>query len=247
MTNFQTSHNYALSMKIDELLRWAGESAVKVHDLLDKRELRPIFCYTGMSGIGHATALASAYFDRYGATFGLIYVRKEHELSHGQSVEKTLNNVEGFPAILVFVDDTVASGNTQARVMRKAITFLDNSYRDLILDERFIRCTTHDTFVAPMLPEFSPTKEKPKAPAPSPWDQVAAEPWSSLAPLASDSVVTSPYNDDAFAAAVAAYKPLDTPFLNSIRDGKRLTLKGAAMAGLDLGALQRAKEREFSG
>jgi len=157
MSRFQTNH-YALSLKIDDLLAWAQRStgdldrhlkylgpvhgpltassvsAMYSPDLLASpipmEHRLPIFCFSGFSGIGHSVALASAYLGRHGPGFGMLYVRKQGEHSHGAEVEKTLNNVAGRPTVLVFVDDIVSSGDTRSWVMYGA-------RKHLVMTQRF--------------------------------------------------------------------------------------------------------------
>jgi hypothetical protein len=233
MTKFDTTHSYALSMKIDELLRWADENAVLVHARVgDHDERRPIFCYSGMSGIGHATALASAYFNRYGSTFGMIYVRKVKETadSHGRAIETSLNTVEGYKVIFVLVDDMIASGRTQDHVLTGAFKALHDRYDNPKIDDDYIRCLMSGTDLGTVADRWRPVKK------PAPASSIAVE------------------NDDAFEAFVARpassfWSPPPPPrWTTSGLDGmKRLTLKGKAALTLDIGALQKTKELAFSG
>lgn len=138
-----TMTHYGRSMQPDRLLAWAEEM---VHQLASPRyrvepslgpvapnetasamSLRPsmevpIFCYSGMSGVAHATALSMAWLRRYGPTFGMVYVRKRSEShdTHGKPVEYSIGQVQHCLARLVFVDDTVCSGRTLEYTMRNA-------------------------------------------------------------------------------------------------------------------------------
>lgn len=100
---FKTSHNYAESMRPDVLSKRATRAVRKLYKPLRGRV--PIFCYTGLSGIGAATALSLEMYRRNkDRRFGLIYVRKKGEQSHGHPVEYTLNRCDNKRCILVFVD-----------------------------------------------------------------------------------------------------------------------------------------------
>jgi hypothetical protein len=112
--------HYSLAMTPDVLSDWANKCAMGVRKIVRRRKVRPVFCYAGMSGVAHATALSMAYQRRYGAEFGMIYVRKPNEKTHGQDIEHSLSPVRNHTAMLVFVDDLVDGGNTRDRVLKEA-------------------------------------------------------------------------------------------------------------------------------
>ena len=76
----------------------------------------PLLCYSGMSGIAHATALSIALYrvsPRF--RFGMAYVRKSGEKSHGITVEsRTQGDYTKYKPI--FVDDFIDTGKTFKRV-----------------------------------------------------------------------------------------------------------------------------------
>jgi hypothetical protein len=122
------SSHYSWGQEPDRLIRWSHEKALELDHLLDEIEPRspiPIFCYRGMSGTAHATALSLAWYSIIRKPFGMIYVRKPEEDSHGNShYERALGQVEGH-AILVFVDEQISSGDTQRETLRKARACID--------------------------------------------------------------------------------------------------------------------------
>lgn len=96
--------------------------------------IAPILVYTGLSGIGSATALSLALHKRSKGEFkfGMIYVRKPNEKSHGSQIERNLDDLSGIRKLthkLVFVDDFISSGTSYARAM---ITVVLHQYRDTI-------------------------------------------------------------------------------------------------------------------
>lgn len=113
-SKFRTDH-YALSLQMDVLGKWAEKMAASLHNKIKTEQ--PIFCFAGLSGTGHAAALALAYQRKYGNAFGMMYVRKEKETSHGRAIEVTINNLSK-KAIFVFVDDMVFTGATRKRVLK---------------------------------------------------------------------------------------------------------------------------------
>lgn len=118
-----TSH-YSNSMQPNLLGPWAKKMSVSFKNLFLKknaefRDYIPVLCYSGMSGVAHATALALELY-KIGLKFHMGYVRKDTERSHGCQVE-TSNDVSdsGKMGVLVFVDDFISSGNTREYVVSK--------------------------------------------------------------------------------------------------------------------------------
>lgn len=113
------SSHYFIAQDPKELRRWAVDAAKAIVAHYRAKKLRPLFCYTGMSGVSHATALALALQSyRSGFKFGMAYVRKDNEKSHGNNVETAYpGHMEDYE--LVFVDDFVMSGTTFKFVQEK--------------------------------------------------------------------------------------------------------------------------------
>lgn len=92
----------------------------------------PVLVYSGMSGIAHATALAMALNEKFPEfEFGMAYVRKREEISHGREVEYSLPDSmeQGTTGLLVFVDDFVSSGRTAQFALSRALTFIDAEFK----------------------------------------------------------------------------------------------------------------------
>jgi orotate phosphoribosyltransferase len=81
----------------------------------------PVLVYTGLSGVSTATALALA-LDEYEVKYGMAYVRKTGEQSHGSPVERTGNISAGVKYYMVFVDDFICGGDTAHRCYKKMNT-----------------------------------------------------------------------------------------------------------------------------
>lgn len=112
--------HYDIALKSAKLHKWAEDAAKRVVAECTKRKITPLFAYRGMSGVTHATALTQAIYrlaPRF--HFGVAYVRKSNEESHGISVETAYNKTKRY--VLVFVDDFVCGGHT-FRAVRDTMT-----------------------------------------------------------------------------------------------------------------------------
>lgn len=121
----KSTHNYSYSQEPDSLNKWACEKVVEVKSYLG--DFVPVFCYSSMSGVAHATALVLEYYRRYGDRLHMSYARKEGEEKKchtRRDVEHTFGNtydvVPPANVMLVFVDDTVSGGETEKRAVRAA-------------------------------------------------------------------------------------------------------------------------------
>lgn len=87
-----------------------------------KQKLFPVFVYTGMSGIGSATGLMLAiHAEDPDFQFGMVYVRKPEEKSHGSRIEHQMDNHDGeMRKRFYFVDDFTCTGTSFARAMIEA-------------------------------------------------------------------------------------------------------------------------------
>lgn len=125
MTHYTVNSHYGKSMRPDRLARSAKNMAEQIEAKLFGPEvperIYPVLIYTGMSGVATATAIAMHLTD-YADRFGMMYVRKENETSHGSSVEysvaETLHSKQLEP-VFIFVDDFIQGGMTAARVISK--------------------------------------------------------------------------------------------------------------------------------
>jgi hypothetical protein len=106
-------------MQIGLLREWASKMA---HNIVQEfgengkyKNGFPIFVYSGMSGIATATAVSLNLPKDF--KFGMMYIRKEHEESHGREVERAAcRQTEGTP-VIVFCDDFICEGGTLSHVL----------------------------------------------------------------------------------------------------------------------------------
>lgn len=124
------STHYSCSLDALQLNMRATQLAASIAILTlgEKTGALPILLYTGMSGIAGATAIAMALWRDHQIEPGMMYVRKENEVSHGSPIERSEFNmfqrrtrrdgreyVEDIPCFVIFVDDFVGTGATVER------------------------------------------------------------------------------------------------------------------------------------
>lgn len=110
-----TTH-YSKAQNPSNLYPWAREAARELIVWAEENNYCPILCYSGMSGISTATAISIAlYIKKPSFSFGMVYVRKAEEESHGNSTEYNIP-YNTSKKVMVFVDDFVATGTTFERV-----------------------------------------------------------------------------------------------------------------------------------
>ena len=108
--------HYSKAQSPKEMYSFAKKAAKALIEWADKNNYHPVLCYSGMSGIATATAISIALHNkRPSFEYGMIYVRKENEKSHGFRTE--MANADC--GVLVFVDDFIDSGDTMKYVCAK--------------------------------------------------------------------------------------------------------------------------------
>lgn len=100
---------------------------------------RIVLFYSGMSGVASATALTtviSVATDAVPSIASLVYVRKEHERSHGEPIEiSVLNDIEPTDRLIpIFIDDFICSGDTFLYV-KKQVAKYRKKYNGLFYSE----------------------------------------------------------------------------------------------------------------
>lgn len=100
--------HYSLAQNTKKMKLWATGMSLSI---FDKEVENPVLVYSGMSGVAAATALSIA-LDNIGVEFGMIYVRKENEESHGEKIEYEIPDRFN-SRTYIFVDDFIASGETR--------------------------------------------------------------------------------------------------------------------------------------
>lgn len=114
---FRNSH-YSLGQNADRLIIWANIVVEALPKYLDG--MLPLFCFSGYSGSSHATALTMKYFEKYGPKYGMAYVRKLNEKSHGSPVQINAYQLRDARVMFVFVDDCPGGGTTRVRTLALA-------------------------------------------------------------------------------------------------------------------------------
>lgn len=134
--------HYGKAMYALKLRLWAKEAAEDVnHQFLKvhKKEF-PVFVYSGMSGIATATALTQVLNPRL--QFGMIYVRKPKEKSHGKAVEtNNLHAAVGKEIRFIFCDDFICEGNTCVHVFN---SIQDRFLERIVMDDILVAFTEND-------------------------------------------------------------------------------------------------------
>lgn len=157
------------------LLKWARGMAKILTKRYSKGETVPIFVYMGMSGIATVTALSMQLAaQKTPIVFGMMYVRKEEEVSHGCRVETAvvgdanleLHDLKNHPHEFVFVDDFICNGGS---LIKCALAYQKEMDELLIFSHDAIVCMTGERYkpVWELTPMFGPDgtpsyKETPK-------------------------------------------------------------------------------------
>lgn len=111
--------HYSTCFNVQAMMRWAKDVADEIKNYSQEHDLYPILVYSGMSGISHATYLAT-YLK---TNFTHVYIRKNEEKSHGKQVEHNIDEYFFYSnsqydkfnkdnCFIVFVDDFVSKFNT---------------------------------------------------------------------------------------------------------------------------------------
>lgn len=123
------------------MTEWARTAYTQLKGLWEgKKDRVPVLVYAGMSGIASATVL-SLELHKHGVVFGMVYVRKVGEQSHGYGIEYSLPvphmlyQEEYMRLEPVFVDDFISTGET----MRYCISRLREKRGEMGVDsERWV-------------------------------------------------------------------------------------------------------------
>lgn len=109
--------HYSCAQKLYRLKRFAEYSAAKIaRNIKGEDDYQYALVYSGMSGIALATAVSLELLTAYNVLIDMIYVRKQGETSHGDSIETSID-LETKNLRLIFIDDFIESGKTLAYVL----------------------------------------------------------------------------------------------------------------------------------
>jgi hypothetical protein len=117
-----TTH-YSSALSPSQLISWAQVAATEImEDSKFNVGVYPVFVFSGLSGIAASTALSLELVrqESWKNKFGLIYVRKDGECSHGGDIESSTVFPAGykkygrskFKPYPIFVDDFIDTGTT---------------------------------------------------------------------------------------------------------------------------------------
>ena len=110
--------HYSYGQKPARLRIWAEKVADRLIEHYRGKGTGPLLVYRGLSGTTMATALALALTQKAPLLeFGMVYVRKPEERSHGASVEWELHATETTLLDPCFIDDFISSGSTYRACM----------------------------------------------------------------------------------------------------------------------------------
>lgn len=146
--NAQYNSHYSRAQQPGPLMKWsldAAQELVLMFSAGEYKDFYPVLVYTGMSGIATATALSLAIGDER-LRFGMMYVRKEGEKSHGTGVE-TCNVETNLPIKFIFCDDFISNGDTCIRVFEKLM-----SRFNVLIEMEDVLCalSSKDSFIEPL-------------------------------------------------------------------------------------------------
>lgn len=109
--------HYGSSMNPLYMKKWGKKIAAHLKALIVANKY-PILIYRGMSGVTAATAIAVHMQDAHNGLFGMIYVRKSNEKSHGSYIELSDINTEDKEIVWVVCDDFISTGSTVIEVLK---------------------------------------------------------------------------------------------------------------------------------
>lgn len=121
---------------------WGRTIAPLITSIIESGKF-PILAYRGMSGTTTATAIAVNIPQKHRTNFGMVYVRKKNEKSHGTRVEYSTLYPGDREVVWVLCDDFISSGATALEIIKTVAQFfdmeipLDNVRFALSLSENF--------------------------------------------------------------------------------------------------------------
>lgn len=122
--------HYGASMRPKVLAVQAGQMALKFTEKFFDTNDKIVLFYSGMSGVAAATALTTVVNcvteGPVPSISAMVYVRKAHEMSHGQRIEISIIDEfkETDNIIPIFIDDFVCEGRTFEYVKREVAKYV---------------------------------------------------------------------------------------------------------------------------
>jgi len=113
--------HYSMAFDLNRMQTLCNEAAFKLNEYQKENKCDIVFIYSGMSGIATATALAHYLYSGYDIVAHMIYVRKENDNNHNDSIVEWSENSQRYnKAAIFFIDDLIESGNTFNRTRNYA-------------------------------------------------------------------------------------------------------------------------------
>lgn len=142
LNGFNRQSHYGSSMDAFYMGEWGRTIAPHITSIIESGKY-PILIYRGMSGTTTATAIAVNIPEEHRKSFGMVYIRKKNEKSHGNRVEYSYLDPADREVVWVVCDDFISSGTTALEILKVVSQYFDmeipmDSVRfALSLSERF--------------------------------------------------------------------------------------------------------------
>lgn len=140
--NTNRQSHYGSSMNAFYMGEWGRKIAPLIVSLIEADKY-PILIYRGMSGTTAATAIAVSIPEEHHHNFGMVYVRKKNENSHGQKIEYSSLDPANREIVWVLCDDFISSGKTALEIIKEVSTYFEF---DMDLDALRFAVSLNDVF-----------------------------------------------------------------------------------------------------
>jgi len=95
--------HYSLAFDLNKMQALCKEAAYKLNTYQKENKCDIVFIYSGMSGIATATALAHYLYCDYDIVAHMIYVRKENDNNHNDSIVEWSENSQRYNKAAIFL------------------------------------------------------------------------------------------------------------------------------------------------
>lgn len=116
--------HYGSSMDAFYMGEWGRKMAATISSTIDAGKY-PILIYRGMSGTTTATAIAVNIKEEHRHQFGMVYVRKKNEKSHGSKIEYSKLDPANREIVWILCDDFISSGKTALEIIKAVSMHFD--------------------------------------------------------------------------------------------------------------------------
>lgn len=122
--NTNRQSHYGSSMNAFYMGEWGRKIASLIVSIIETDKY-PILIYRGMSGTTTATAIAVSIPEEHRHNFGMVYVRKKNEKSHGQKIEYSSLDPANREVVWILCDDFISSGKTALEIIKEVSTYFE--------------------------------------------------------------------------------------------------------------------------